>query len=384
VGFLDTLKSNAMETFKQVVSTLHNPEVQEWKQQGGKVIGYFYSYIPEELITAAGLLPYKIRGVGSPGAAKADKYFTHNVCTLVRDTFELILDGKFDFLDGVIVFNACDHIRRIYDNWKSLENNHYLNFLVLPKKYGKEQLERYFEELSSLKEEIEKLFNVEITGEKLKEAIKLHNEKRQLQRKLYDLRKRENPPLTGAETLTVMIAGEVMPVAKYNALLKEFLEELEVKEGQKPAVRLMLLGGEIDKPELLEIIESQGGLVVTDYMAYGTRAIAYDVPEDGDPLKALAKYYFEDRPPCPRLHGTYQKRFDYIKKVAKDYHVDGIISIRLLLCDIWGFEQNDVSGMLKAEKLPYLKLETEYALTNAGQLQTRVQAFIETLKEVCA
>ncbi|ACL19161.1 2-hydroxyglutaryl-CoA dehydratase D-component [Desulfitobacterium hafniense DCB-2] len=379
---MNTLKTNAMEIFKQAVSTLNNPEVQGWKQQGGKVVGYFYSYIPEELITAAGLLPYKIRGIGSPGAAMADKYFTHNVCSLVRDTFELVLKGECDFLDGVINFNGCDHIRRISDNWQSLENNPCFHFLVLPKKVGKEQTERYREELVSLKASIEKRFNLVISEDKLKEAIRLHNKKRQLQRRLYELKKRENPPLSGAETLTVMIAGTVMPVARYNRLLAELIDELSISEGKKPNARLMLIGGELDNPELLKILESQGGMVVSDTMALGAREIACDVSETEDGLTALARYHMEDKPPCPRLYGTFQERFDFIRKTAREYQVDGVISLRFLLCDIWGFEQNDIAEILRTEKLPYLKLETEYALTNAGQLKTRVQAFVETLGEV--
>lgn len=77
---------SVLEVLKNAINTLNNSEVQEWKKQGGKVIGYFYSYIPDEIITAAGLMPYKIRGTGSPGAALAEKYFTQTVCTFVRDT----------------------------------------------------------------------------------------------------------------------------------------------------------------------------------------------------------------------------------------------------------------------------------------------------------
>lgn len=377
------VKTHVLDVFKQAVNTLNNPEVQEWKQQGGKVVGYFYSYIPEEIITAAGLLPYKIRGAGSPGAELADKYFTQNVCTFVRDTFELVLRGELSFLDGVVNFNECDHIRRIYDNWLTLENSPCFHFLVLPKKVGKEQTERYRQELLLFKKSIEERFGVQITDDKLRKAIELNNKKRRLQRKVYELKKRDNPPLTGAETLVIMIAGTVMPVERYNQLLQELLEELETREVQKaPAARLMLVGGEIDNPALLEILESQGGVIVTDSLEFGTRAIASDVAETGDPISALAKYYLEDKPASPRMYGTFAERFEYIKKTAKDYNVVGILSIRLLLCDIWGFEQDDIVGFLKKEKIPYLKLETEYAVGNTGQLKTRVQAFLETLGEV--
>lgn len=380
---MNTKITSVLDVFKQAASTLNNPEVQEWKRQGGKVVGYFYSYIPEEIATAAGLLPFKIRGTGSPGAQLADKYFSQNVCSFVRDTFELALKGELGFLDGVVTTNSCDHLRRIYDNWLTIENNPCFHFVHLPKKRGKEQTDLYYRELLQFKKSIEENFGVQITDDKLGDAIKLINEKRRLQREIYELKKKGNPPLTGAETLAIMVAGTAMPVTRYNQLLQELIAELGMSEDRKaPIARLMLVGGELDNPELIEILESQGGLVVTDALWYGTKAIWNNVAETGDPLSALASYYLEDRPVCPRLFGTFSERFKYVKKMAEDYKADGIISVRLLLCDQWGFEQDDLAGFLKEEKIPYLRLETEYALGTTGQLKTRVQAFLETLREV--
>ncbi len=141
----------------------------------------------------------------------------------------------------------------------------------------------------------------------------------------------------------------------------------------------MLIGGEMDDPEFVEAIESQGGLVVADSLGYGSRSIWKDVDTDGDPLTALARYQVMERPADPRIFGTTFERSDYVKKVAEEFNADGVVSVRLLQCDHWGFEQVNLSKYLKKNNLPHLALEIEYILGSVGQLKTRVQAFLESI-----
>lgn len=381
---MDTsLPNSPLEKFKQAASVINNQWVRAWKENGGKVVGYFYSYIPEEIITAAGLLPFRIRATGGTGTEFSDAHFTQINCSFVRYGFDMVLQGEFDFLDGVVSFNACDHLRRLYDNWEAKAGSPCFHLVIMPQKRGEAQTDLYYKELQKLKNKIEKQFGVGITDKDLKDAIMLHNETRRLQRELYQLRKKNNPPLTGAETMAIMVAGFSMPKAQYNELLKELLDNLGDEEGaETPIARLMLVGGEIDDPKFIQVLESQGGLVVTDMLWYGYRAIYGNVDETGDPLAALADYYMNVRPACPRTYGTSFERYAFIKKIAEGYDVDGIVSARLLLCDQLAFEQDDFSRFAKKENIPHLRLEIEYVLSGVGQLKTRVQAFLETLKEV--
>lgn len=378
------LNTKSLETLKQAAATLYNPALREWKKQGGKIVGYFYSYIPEEIISAAGLASFRIRGTGSTGTELSDAYFTQINCGLARHAFDLILQGEMDFIDGFVGSNICDQVRRLYDNWEALSPSPWLHFVNIPKKRGTHQTEAYLRDLEMLKEGIEDKFNVSITDEKLVDAIKLHNETRCLQRRLYELRKQNIPPLTGAETVAIMVAGTAMPKMIYNQLLRELLDEIGENEGeQTPAARLMLAVGEIDDPTFIEVIESQGGMVVTDSMLYGSLACKDDVAETGDPMKALAAYYFDGQPAkCPRIYHTSAERFDYTLKMYRDFKVDGVISYNAPFCDQWGFEQDDLILYLKDKQVPHLSLVSEYVLSGVGQVKTRVQAFLETIKEV--
>jgi bzd-type benzoyl-CoA reductase N subunit len=376
-----SIKSRAFEQFSEAAETLANPVLQEWKAKGGKVVGYFCSTVPEEILTAAGLVPFRMRATGSTGTEESDAFYTSINCSFPRHCFNLALTGEFKFLDGVLCVNSCDHVRRIYDNWKRFAPVDFIEVLSLPRKTGPDQVNWYRDELAMLRDKVAKHFGVEITDDGLQKAIKLHNETRRLQKRLYELRKQEKPPITGAETLAVMVAGTAMPKEQYNEMLRELLDELSGSEGPGThRARLMIVGGILDDPAYVKVIEDQGGLVVTDSTCFGTRLMWVEVNENAaDPLQALAQYYVADRPSCPRMYGEHDNRAQYVKDVAREFNVDGIVGERLMFCDLWVVEHYMLDQDLKADSIPFLKLDREYIMSGVGQLRTRVQAFLETM-----
>lgn len=375
------MKSELLKEFTEAAETLVNPRVQDWKRQGGRVVGYFCSAVPEEIITAAGFLPFRMRATGSTSTELSDAYFSSTNCSFPRHCFNLALSGEFAFLDGVICVNSCDNIRRIYDNWKRQLPDTFLQIMSLPRKTEEPQVSWYRDELVNLKKNMEEHFGVKITGKRLKEAIKLHNEMRRLQRELYELRKKKNPPISGAETLAVTVAGTAMPKEQYNVLLLKLLDNLRSSEGiSNYRARLLLMGGILDDPGYIKVIEGQGGLVVTDSLCLGSRILWVDVDEEAEePLTALARYYVQKRPSCPRTFGDYERRISFVKEMIRNFSVDGVILERLAFCDHWGFEQSTIENDLRESNIPCLILDREYILSGIGQLRTRVQAFLETL-----
>ena len=375
------IRSGAFQEFSEATSTIINPAIAKWKEQGGKAMGFFCSAMPEEIITAAGFLPFRMRATGSTETELADTYFSSINCSFPRHCFNMALQGGFAFLDGVICMNSCDNIRRIYDNWKRQIPDTFLHIMSLPRKTGEPQVEWFRDEIVNLESAIEARFGVEITNESLWDAIKLHNETRRLQRKLYSLRKAANPPITGAEALAVTVAGTAMPKQQYNQMLGELLDELSDSPGNTGyRARLLLMGGILDDPAYMQVIEDQGGLVVTDSLCFGSRILWEDVDEGaGDPITALARHYVAERPSCPRMFGDYERRIGLVKDMVRDFNVDGVVLERLAFCDHWGFEQATIENDLKEAGIPCLLIDREYILSGVGQLRTRVQAFLETM-----
>ena len=375
------LKSKAFQEFSDAAETLVNPVLQHWKDQGGKVVGYFCSTVPEEIITAAGLTPFRMRATGSTSTEESDAFYSSINCSFPRHCFNQVLTGDFKFLDGIVCVNSCDHVRRIYDNWKRFVPTDFIEMMSLPRKTGPDQVGWYTEELAMLKDKIGKHFGVEITDDRLWKAIKLHNETRRLQKKLYELRKQEKPPITGAETLAVMVAGTAMPHDQYNEMLRELLDELSGTEGPGGhRARLLIVGGILDDPAYVKVIEDQGGLVVTDSTCFGSRLMWVEVDENAsDPVAALAQYYLTDRPSCPRMYGEHDNRTQYVIDMCREFNCDGVIGERLIFCDSWLVEHYMLGQDLKAAGIPMLKLDREYLTSGIGQLRTRVQAFLETM-----
>ncbi|MFA5055693.1 MAG: 2-hydroxyacyl-CoA dehydratase family protein [Dehalococcoidia bacterium] len=374
-------KSRVLQEFHEASKTLLNPALKKEKEKGTKVIGYFCGYGPAEIITAAGMIPFRIRATGSKGTDLSDAYLSSINCSFCRNALNMGLAGDYDFLDGLIVLNNCDHVRRIYDNWRRKIKTPLVQMMSLPKKISDPSIQWYYDELKIVQKAIEDKFNVKITDDKLQEAIKLHNETRHLQRELYELRKKDNPPITGADTLAVMVAGTAMPLKQYNPMLKELIADLSKSEGVgKAKARLLVIGGILDDPEYLKIIESTGGLVVTDVLCFGLKNFRANIDEKmKDPIAALAKYYIADRPACPRMFGDQARRAQLVKDLIKEFKVDGVVGERLVFCDLWAGELYMLSDDLKEVNVPLLKLDREYLMAGAGQVRTRIQAFIESM-----
>jgi benzoyl-CoA reductase subunit C len=233
-------------------------------------------------------------------------------------------------------------------------------------------------QLNKFKRSLEDHFRVTITDEALRQSIKTYNEKRRLLKSLYELRKKEAPPITGAEVLGICIASTSMPAEEFNQLLRQSLDELEGRDGfSDHRARLLLAGGELEDPAYIRVIEELGGLVVTDLLCFGLRAFWDLVDEDSEPIAALAKRYIE-RISCPRMI-DYWRRLKFIKDLAKEFKADGIIVQRMQYCDGWTSDGAMIRWQAKEDSMPCLLLQREYMMSAVGQMRTRVQAFLETI-----
>ncbi len=359
-----------------------NPVLMDYVAQGGKTVGFLYQDTPEEILSAAGAAPVFVRGTDSEGTEMAEAFFRQLTCNYVRHTYNEILEGKWDFLTGAVFYNICDHARRVFDNWQTIPGNPAYHFFYMPKKRSDLSKEFFREEVKKLIAATEKHFGVEITPEKLAAAIRLHNTTRRLQREIYEMQKGEAVYLTGSELLMVMMAGISMPRETYNAMLEKLIAALKAGGPRvTPAIRLLYTGGHADSPEFFELLEQRGAGIVVDNEGFGTRACDALVSEEGDPLEAIIDYYFGGKPAATRQMGTQAERMERLFGLVEKYRVDGVVSSRLFMCDVWAFEEFLMRKRLREKNIPYLSLEVDYKPEGEGQIKTRVQAFIESIAD---
>jgi len=368
-----------MNLFRDALS-LENPWIKSWKDEGKKALGYFCTYIPEEIIYAADILPIRIKATGCADTPMGDAYMSSTTCSFTRCCLEMANNKEYGFLDGIVSCNTCDQLRRLYDNirYKAPFPFHY--FISVPGYVSDITLDWFKHELSKFRISLEKEFGVNITEDKLKNAIKLYNETRVLLKKLDDLRKLENPPISGTEMMEILIAGVSIPREQFNIMLTELVKEANNKKpNSEYKARIMLIGSELDDPEYIKVIEDLGGLVVTDSLCYGTRYYWDLVDETLDPLESLANRYLS-RISCPRMTDGQSKRIEYMIDLIKKFNINGVIFQRLKFCGMWWGEIFMLRRKLKEENIPFLDLEREYVLSGVGAMKTRVQAFMEILQ----
>lgn len=371
----------SLATLAELEGNLLNRAVREWKAEGGKVVGFFCAYVPEELLAAAGVLPYRIRPLGCTQAPLADSLMSSYNCTFARSCLEYALRGEFGFMDGIVSMNSCDHVRRLYDIWKAKAPAGYMHFMSVPHKGGGEAATWYRRELENLQHGLENWLGVPIAEEKLARAIHVQNETRRLLRRLYEMRKAENPRVTGVQVQQALLAATAMPKEAYNRLLEEFLREAaEAPPVSGYRARLMVIGSVYDNVDFTQLLEDAGGLVVADALCFGSRYFWETVETgEGDLLMDLARSYLR-RPSCARMSGGVAHRMAFIRDMAAEYRVDGIIYQKMRYCDLWAGEGLQLNRFSREWGIPVLSLDREYWLSGAAGLRIRVEAFLESMR----
>jgi len=366
-----------IERFREIFNQRYH-DLGERKKTGCRIVGWMCLYVPEEILAAAGILPIRILG-GAERTPQADAYLYTNACSFVRSCLEEVLNQRYDFLDGLVVANTCDHVRRLYDVWYQYRRPSLTHIISLPHKLEDSTLDFYTQQLYLFKTKVEDFSGRPITDRDLNQAIMTYNQTRRLLHRLYNLQTQDPPPITGTQILEILRAAMVMPKEEFNPLLAEFLDQFSsTRSADSKGARLLILGSELDDPEYLKIIEDSGALVVADDLCMGSRYFWKLVEPDPDPIRALARRYLTNVP-CPRIRPDVIHR-EHLKEMIDSYRVEGVIYQAIKFCDIYGIYYPVVKDYLNEMGIPILGLEREYSLAGIGQLKTRVQAFLESLE----
>jgi benzoyl-CoA reductase subunit C len=366
----------------------------ELKAEGKKVIGYLDIYPVLEMLTALGLVPYRILGDMDEPITKADACLPTVVCPFIRSVIDLGLKGRYDFLDGVVTAHGCDVSEKTSHIWRVYLNPAYAHFIDTPHTTHAAALRQHKELLKDFKVTLELLAGRKLTAQKLKEAVKIHNRQRALVRELYDLRKPDPPLISGAEVLQVMVALTGLPVEEGNELLTQVVNEVKQRKDGPPKkmARLLVWGSIIDNLALIDMIENIGANVVMDDTSLGSRAHFPLVEPTDEPLDGLAYRYLVGLKSPRTFRETVlgeggkkdymadlENRFGYLNDYIKEWKVNGVILQTLRYCDIHGYEVPGLKDYLDKIGLPSIYLEHDYSQAALVPLRTRVQAFLEII-----
>jgi benzoyl-CoA reductase subunit C len=365
----------------------YGSRARELKAEGSKIIGYLSALGPVEILTAAGAVPFRLKGSPSEAVTKAETHMENIVCPFVRNVFDAALKGSFDYLDGLVIPHLCDSIDRTTDIWSYNLRVPYFHFLNMPHVTDGPSMEFMKDILRIFIRSLEAFTGREITDEALRQSIRAYNENRRLMRDLYALRKLDPPLISGVEMMKVLVAAMSLPVGESSALIKEVTREVRqrTRVGRGDSCRLMLMADQIDDVAVAQIIEGTGAWLVMDDMSIGSKIYWPDADPGGDPLQALAERYLRGLK-LPTLvesgktyHESVETRFGHVRRFIDEFQVDGVILVVYKHCDPYGFEVPTVKSFVESTGTPFLYLEDEYSTATLPRMKTRIEAFLEMI-----
>jgi len=372
---------NALDTLRSV-SLDPNGYAKRIQSSGGKpILGYFCSYAPEEMIAAAGAIPFRIFGTRED-ISLADAHLQSYCCSLVRGGLEDALAGRLGFLKGAVFPHTCDSIQRLSDIWR-LNAGMSTHFdVVLPVKLTTESARTYMiAVLNNFKAELESAFGLTLSDDRLHAAIRTYNRIRGLLEKIYTFRSQNPHQLRASDMYHTMKASMIMDREQLAMLLESLWADLMRLEPSEPPVdrkRLLVSGGICNHPDIYNLIEECGGDVIWDDLCTGSRYFQGQIRESGDPVEALADRYMA-RMVCPAKHMGMGVRGEHLSRLVREKQVAGVIFLFLKFCDPHGFDYPYLKACMDSAGVASLLLEVEEQLPSEGQLRTRFETFVDML-----
>jgi benzoyl-CoA reductase/2-hydroxyglutaryl-CoA dehydratase subunit BcrC/BadD/HgdB len=380
---------NTLEELAQVART-RPEELKQRRGKGIKLIGYIGRFVPEELIYASGALPFLLCRGGQPEPPDAViPYMLRFMSPYSRSQigYHLLgIDPVIPMLDLIVVQCSDCHESRLADLFEYFKLP--TARLGVPPDWEKSLSgDYYYKELYRLKEKLEVLTGNRISDEKLKGSIESINKVRDLLRKINLLRREQPPRIGGYDFVRLNHYSFYCDLEMLAAKLKDLYEELQERKSpfSTEAPRILLAGHVVGVGDYVvpKLIEDSGGVVAAEFLDEGMRHCVWDVKADGDLMRNLGETHYLERMPPSIFQPAWEQRVEFIKKLIKDFNIDGVIWYELSFEEIYDLECSIISKVMDETNIPFLKLESsyEYSREAVGPLTTRVESFIESIKQ---
>lgn len=342
------------------------------------VIGLTCSYIPEEILVAAKAVPFRIYGNTDPPELSTS-YLPANFCPYVLSCLDCGLKKEYNSLDGIIIANSCNAMRRLYDVWRHSVDTKFVYMLDIPKSKDK-KAEIYFGHcLSKMVEAIEHNFRIKIKDEDLNDAIIICNETRELLNELNKIKQNCNISIPAKEIYSFFQESKTLPKDEANKKLRNFVNNLRINSATagnlNSKVKILITGSFHNPTDLITHIEQSGGKVMFEDVCTSGRYLSGKIETSNAPLESIAHFYI-NKSPCARMVNA-EDRFNYILKLVKDYKIDGIVYYALKFCDTHLLDLPFLRERLSKVNIPLLFLEGDSLQPASGQIKTRIKAFLE-------
>ena len=360
-------------------------KMKEHKDRGGKIVGIYCSFVPTELIMAAGAVAVSLCATSEEPISAAEEYLPSNLCPLIKASYGFGLTDTcpyFYFSDFIVGETTCDGKKKMFELLNDIKETYVMQ---LPSSRDEIALNMWEQEMYKFWRKLEDFYGITITEEDVKKAILKKNAERDLILEYLELSKLNPSPISGYELGTKLDALSFIPdMDERCRQMRQRIDEVKAdweqnykgKVSRKPRILITGCpnGGVRDKT--IKILEELGADVVAFDTCNSNREKIEKVDTSLPVAQALAKKYLNIN--CSVMSPN-ENRLKFITDMIDDYEVDGVLEIILQACHTFSIESYNVKKAVVAKGIPYLKVETDYSKADAGQINTRLEAFLETI-----
>ena len=360
-------------------------KMKEHKDRGGKIVGIYCSFVPTELIMAAGAVAVSLCATSEEPISAAEEYLPSNLCPLIKASYGFGLTDTcpyFYFSDFIVGETTCDGKKKMFELLNDIKETYVMQ---LPSSRDEIALNMWEQEMYKFWRKLEDFYGITITEEDVKKAILEKNAERDLILEYLELSKLNPSPISGYELGTKLDALSFIPdMDERCRQIRQRIDEVKAdweqnykgKVSRKPRILITGCpnGGVRDKT--IKILEELGADVVAFDTCNSNREKIEKVDTSLPVAKALAKKYLNIN--CSVMSPN-ENRLKFITDMVDDYEVDGVLEIILQACHTFSIESYNVKKAVVAKGIPSLKVEPDYSKADAGQINTRLEAFLETI-----
>lgn len=378
--------------FENLLQEANNELVQQAKKDGRLCLAYTCYHIPEVLLNLPGCFSTRLRAPRTGSLDISTYYMSSFLCGFSKALVERGIEGGYQHIDALFGSETCSQMNRAYEHFELLHlvdnEKFFVTIADIPFKIMPHTVKHYKRQIQEkVLDKLQEVYGVDISEDAMRKAVSEHNEVCRLITEIGEYRKEDNPRITGYEYHILNLVSYCCPKYLIIDKLRETAEELKTRipdEKKSFRVKIAVVGSEMDDPDFTKLIEESGALVVADRFCFGAMPGREEIEltDDGDVLEQIILHYMKTCQ-CPRYmeQAKVEGRREYVKKLAEDYHADGVLYEQLKFCEYWGYERALASHVITNDfGIPSVCVDRQYTANASGQLRTRVQAFVESLE----
>jgi benzoyl-CoA reductase/2-hydroxyglutaryl-CoA dehydratase subunit BcrC/BadD/HgdB len=357
------------------------------KDAGTRVVGMYCSFVPYELIMAAGAVGVSLCATSEEPIPAAEADLPRNLCPLIKASYGFALTDTcpyFYFSDFIVGETTCDGKKKMFEMMNDIKETYVMQ---LPSYRDEVSLNAWEQEMIRFWKKLEDFYHITITEDDVRKAIRQKNREREVMLRFLELGKLNPAPISGYEMGTRLDALGFNPDMEERCriieertaeVLKDWEENYKGKTSHRPRILVTGCPNSGVREKTIKVIEELGADVVAFDCCNGTREKIEQVDENLPVTKALAKKYLNIN--CSVMSPN-TSRLNYISEMIDEYQVDGVLELILQACHTYAIESYQVKKTVTAKGIPYLKIETDYSTADSGQINTRLEAFLETINK---